>query len=605
MSLPIEDYALIGDLRTAALVGKNGSIDWLCMPRFDSPACFAALLGGPQHGRWRIAPRGGLKEVRRRYREGTLILETEFRTDGGTATVVDLMPARAKGYRMDVVRLVRCDRGEVPMELELTLRFDYGRTVPWVRRRSYGLHAIAGPDAVMFCSPVELVNRDFRTHASFTLRTGQTLGFSLVWHASHLHEPRERDPERLLRETETWWRRWSGRLRYDGPWREAVMRSLIVLKALTHEPTGGMVAAPTTSLPERIGGGRNWDYRYCWLRDTAFTLHALLQAGYRNEARAWREWLLRAVAGRPEEIQIMYGVAGERRLDEFELPWLPGYQDSRPVRIGNGAHAQLQLDTFGEVMDLLEMARDAGLDHDDDAWRVEKGLLDWLESNWQEPGAGIWEIRGEPRRFTHSAFMAWVAVDRGIQAVERYGMNGPAEKWRALRTAIREDVLRHGYDAERNTFVQHFGGKEVDASLLLMPITGFLPAGDPRVLGTIETVMRDLMVEGFVKRYRTRTGVDGLPQGEGAFLACTCWLADALYLAGRRDEALQIFERVLAVRNDVGLLAEEYDPVVRRQLGNFPQAFSHIALVNAAFMLAGEGAITRRGARARRPRKRD
>ncbi|HEX5055029.1 MAG TPA: glycoside hydrolase family 15 protein [Gammaproteobacteria bacterium] len=582
MSLPIEDYALIGDLHTAALAGNDGSIDWLCLPRFDSPACFAALLGESENGRWLLAPAKETDGIRRRYRTDSLILETEYTTDQGVVVVTDFMARRGGAQRADLVRIVQGKRGAVTMYLELRLRFDYGRITPWVRRQPFGLQAVAGMDAAQFRSPVELVNKDYRSTALFPVAAGQTIAFSLTWYPAHHCPPEPRAALALLEETENWWRAWSRQLRYEGPWRDEVMRSLITLKALIYEPTGGIVAAPTTSLPEKIGGLRNWDYRYCWLRDATFTLYALLQAGYADEAFAWRDWLLRAVAGRPERIQIMYGLGGERRLNELELPWLNGYLASRPVRIGNEAHGQIQLDTFGEVMDLFHVARRARFEGDDDAWRVQKALLDCLEQRWQGPEHGIWEIRGEPQCFTHSKIMAWVGVDRCIKTVEEFKLTGDIDRWRLLRRFIHDDVCRNGFDRSKNSFVQYYGGTALDAALLVIPAVGFLPATDPRVTGTIAAIERELLQDCFVLRYRSEHGVDGLPSGEGAFLACSFWLADAYVMAGRHDEARGLFERLLAIRNDVGLLAEEYDPVSRRQLGNFPQAFSHIALINTA-----------------------
>jgi GH15 family glucan-1,4-alpha-glucosidase len=585
-ALRIEDYALIGDTFTAALVGRNGSIDWLCMPRFDSGACFAALLGGPENGRWQIAPAAEIRSTSRRYRDGTLILDTEFETDTGTVVVTDFMPLPSTEDEVDVIRIVRGLRGEVPMRLEAVFRFDYGHVVPWIRRRPYGLQAIAGPNALQLWSPVELANRDFTTVAEFSLREGQSVPFTLCWYKSHRPEPPVQHPEVLLECTARWWRDWSAKCTYKGPWAEAVRRSLITLKALTYSPTGGIAAAPTTSLPEEIGGERNWDYRYCWIRDATLTLYSLLNSGYTEEAVAWRRWLLRSAAGRPEEMQIMYGLAGERRLTELELPWLAGYEGSRPVRIGNAAQEQFQLDVYGELMDALHVARKYRIEPDPDAWRVQKVLMGFIAERWGDPDDGIWEIRGPRRHFTHSKLMAWVGVDRAISAVEQYGLDGPVDDWRALRARIHHDICRRGYDPGRNSFVQHYSGSQLDASLLLIPIVGFLPPTDPRVVGTVEAIRRELTVDGFVLRYRPESGVDGLAGGEGAFLACTFWLADALALMGRHDEAAEIFERLLGVRNDVGLLAEEYDPRARRQLGNFPQAFSHVGLINTAQNLA-------------------
>ncbi len=573
-------------MHTAALVGIDGSIDWLCMPRFDSPACFAALLGTAANGRWLIAPREQPHQTSRRYRGDTLILETEFRCAGGTAAVIDFMPVAERVGKVDLIRVVEGRAGRVPMRTEVILRFDYGRIVPWVRRRPYGLRAIAGSDAVQLRSPISLRGEDFRTVGEFEIAEGQTLAFVMTRYASHLGEPRGQDPSEMLRETEAWWQQWSARCAIGGPWREAVMRSLITLKALTYSPTGAIAASVTTSLPEKIGGARNWDYRYCWLRDATFTLYALLIAGYTEEARAWRKWLLRAVAGHPQELQIMYGLAGERRLTEFEASWLPGYAESRPVRIGNAAHEQFQLDVYGEIIDALHVASRYGLRADDDAWRVQGVLLDFLESAWDKPDEGIWEVRGPRRPFVHSRMMAWVAVDRAVKAVERTGAEGPVEKWRTLRTRIHDDVCRQGFNPSRGAFVQYYGSDALDAALLLMPLVGFLPATDPRVVGTVEAIQRELMSDGLVKRYLTKDAVDGLPPGEGVFLPCTFWLVDCLEEMGRHEQAHEIFKRLLELRNDVGLLSEEYDPRLKRQLGNFPQAFSHISLINSAYNIS-------------------
>jgi GH15 family glucan-1,4-alpha-glucosidase len=586
VGLKIEDYALIGNMHTAALVGIHGSIDWLCMPRFDSAACFAALLGSSDNGRWLIAPRDEPRGTRRRYRDETLILETEFRCAGGTVAVVDFMPIAERTGKVDLVRVVQGRSGRVPMRTEIVLRFDYGRIVPWVRRRRYGLRAIAGPDAVQMRAPIDLRGEDFRTVGEFEVAEGEILAFVMTRYASHLGEPRARDPVELLRETEAWWRQWSSRCTIEGPWREPVLRSLITLKALTYSPTGAIVAAPTTSLPEKLGGVRNWDYRFCWLRDATFTLYALLVAGYTEEARAWRRWLLRAVAGHPQELQIMYGLAGERRLTEFEVPWLSGYEGSRPVRIGNAAHQQFQLDVYGEIMDMLHVAGRYGLREDDDSRGLQRVLLEFLESIWQQPDEGIWEVRGPRRPFVHSRVMAWVAVDRAIKEAEHSRVHEPLlERWRALRARIHDDVCRNGFDSTHNTFVQYYGAKALDASLLMIPMVGFLPITDPRVVGTVEAIHRELMVGGLVQRYSELNDVDGLPPGEGVFLPCTFWLVDCLEGIGRHEEAHQIFERLLGLRNEVGLLSEEYDPHLKRQLGNFPQAFSHIALINSAYNL--------------------
>jgi GH15 family glucan-1,4-alpha-glucosidase len=582
MPAPIEDYALIGDTHTAGLVSRQGSIDWLCLPRFDSPACFAALLGDEGNGRWLLAPAGPVREVRRRYQGDTLVLETEHYTDDGVVRVVDGMPPRQQDP--DVARVVEGVRGRVPMRMELTIRFDYGSIVPWVRRVEGALHAIAGPDSVWLRTPVAAHGENLTTVAEFTIAEGERVPFMLTWHASHQRAPRRIDPVRAIDDTEAWWGEWASRISYEGGWQDAVIRSLLTLKALTYAPTGGIVAAPTTSLPEALGGVRNWDYRYCWLRDSTFTLYALMLAGLADEAKAWREWLLRAVAGQPKQMQILYGVAGERRISEQELPWLAGYQGARPVRIGNAAVEQFQLDVYGEVMDTLHLGRRIGLESDDAAWDLQRALLEFLEDHWRDPDEGIWEIRGPRRQFTHSKVMAWVALDRAVKAVELAGLEGPVDRWRALRREVHDEVCGNGFDAERDTFVQYYGGKQVDASLLLIPLVGFLPAGDPRMKGTVAAVQRELTVDGLVHRYPPEGSeqVDGLPPGEGTFLACTFWLADNLAMMGRRDEAGAIFERLLTLRNDVGLLAEQYDPHDGRQLGNFPQAFSHVALVNTA-----------------------
>ena len=580
----IEDYALIGDCESAALVGRDGSIDWLCWPRFDSCACLAALLGGPQHGRWKLSPATDFK-VRRRYRPDTLILETEFETQEGAATLIDFMPVR--GSQSDLVRMVVGGRGRVAMEMEFVLRFDYGASVPWVTRLAdgRGLRAISGPDKVVLCTSVPLDNRDMKTRAHFEVEAGQTCSFVLTHSASHLEAPAPAEPRRALEATERFWREWAGRCSAGGPWADHVRRSLITLKALTYAPTGGIVAAPTTSLPERIGGVRNWDYRYCWLRDATLTLLAFLYAGFHEEAGAWREWLVRAVAGSPEQMQIMYGIAGERRLPESVLPGLPGYENSAPVRIGNAAAAQLQLDVYGELMDALYQACKAGLARYDVAWDLQRALLAHLERVWVQPDQGIWEVRGPPRHFTYSKIMAWVAFDRGVKMVEGLGLPGPVERWRELRSRIHRDVCERGYSERRGTFVQSYGCEELDAALLLIPSTGFLPANDPRVAATVEAIQRGLTVGGLVQRYLTHETLDGLPAGEGVFLACSFWLADNLCLQGRHDEARELFGRLVGLTNDVGLLSEEYDPAARRLLGNFPQAFSHVALVNTALNL--------------------
>jgi GH15 family glucan-1,4-alpha-glucosidase len=580
MSARIEDYALIGDCQTAALVSRDGSIDWLCFPRFDSPACFAALLGTPDHGRWLISPAGTVRATRRRYRPGTLVLETEFETDAGLVVLVDCMPVRGRAPRL--IRMLEGKRGDVPMRFELAIRLDYGSLIPWVRGSGDGLRAVGGSNALSLHTPVRLRGKDFRTVAEFTVRAGERVPFTLTWYPSYEPEPPVADPEAAIRHTEEWWRDWSERCTYGDEYQDAVTRSLITLKALTYAPTGGMVAAVTTSLPERLGGMRNWDYRYCWLRDATFALYALMTGGYTQEARAWRDWLVRAVAGRPSQAQILYSVTGERLLPESELPWLPGYEGSAPVRIGNAATTQLQLDVYGEVADALHYARRIGLEPDENAWRVERAMIQFVESAWKDPDEGIWEVRGPRRQFTHSRVMAWVAVDRAVKAVERFGLEGPVERWRRIREVIRDDVCRNGYDPEMGSFVQYYGSKLLDASLLMIPLVGFLPARDPRMLGTVSAIQEHLVTDGFVARYQTVPDVDGLPPGEGAFLPCTFWLADNLALQGRHAEARELFERLLSIRNDVGLLSEEYDPVSRRLLGNFPQAFTHMGLINTA-----------------------
>jgi GH15 family glucan-1,4-alpha-glucosidase len=584
MALRVEDYALIGDTHTAALVGVDGSIDWLCLPRFDSGACFAALLGTSDHGRWLLAPEADARAVRRRYRPDTLILETEFETDGGAVRLVDFMTPRHG--EPDLVRVVEGVSGAVAMRMELIMRFDYGRVVPWVRRLDGYLQAIAGPDGLALWTDVPTFGQDLTTRSNFTVRAGEQVAFVLVWHPSHLAAPNPGDALSALEETTTWWREWVAHCSYAGRWRDQVVRSLITLKALTYAPTGGIVAAPTTSVPERIGGVRNWDYRYCWLRDATYTLYALTINGYTEEAIAWRNWLLRAAAGDPSTLQTMYGVSGERRLPELELSWLPGYEGSSPVRIGNAAVEQLQLDVYGEIMDAMHLSRRAGVADDEHAWHLQKALMRYLDTAWQQPDEGIWEVRGPRRHFTHSKVMTWVAFDRAVKAVERFGLDGPVDRWRGRREEVREQVLREAFDPGRQTFTQYYGSRELDASLLLLPLVGFIPAGDPRMRGTVNAIEEDLLWHGLVLRYRADPTVDGLPPGEGAFLACSFWLADNYMLQGRTGEAVDLFERLLALCNDVGLLAEEYDPSGRRQLGNFPQAFSHVMLVNTARNLA-------------------
>lgn len=580
---PLEAYALIGDTHSAALVCRNGSLDWLCLPRFDSPACFAALLGGPENGSWQIRPAGQVRRVTRRYRGETLVLETRFETDDGAVLLVDCMPPRQSHPR--VIRQVIGVRGSVPMRLDLRIRFDYGSVVPWVRRAGDALVAVAGPDALEVRADVPLEAADLAHAADFVVAGGDRVGFSLTWHPSYHPAPPAVDVAGAIADTEAWWSDWSARSTYTGPWREPVMRSLLTLKALTYGPTGGLVAAPTTSLPEHLGGVRNWDYRYCWLRDAALTLEALMAGGYTSEAAAWRDWLLRAVAGDPDDLQIMYGVAGERRLAEYELDWLAGYEGSRPVRVGNAASGQLQLDVYGEVLAAMDVARGLGTEPDPSAWRIQRHIMDWLESNWREPDEGIWEVRGPRRQFTHSKVMAWVAADRAARAVEESGLDGDAARWRRLRAEIHEEVCREGYDAARGSFTQSYGSAALDASLLLIPKVGFLPASDPRVGGTVDAIRRELCRDGLVLRYVPDAG-DGLPPGEGAFLPCSFWLVDDLALLGRSDEAHVLFERLLSLRNDVGLLSEEYDTTAGRLVGNFPQAFSHLSLVASACSLA-------------------
>ena len=580
----IEDYALIGDCESAALVGRDGSIDWLCWPRFDSEACLAALLGSRDNGRWLIAPQDEHARVTRRYRTNTLVLETCFETADGTAKIVDFMPVR--GRNPAVVRLVMGERGRVAMRLELVLRFGFGAIVPWVTRMEDGtLRAVAGPDMVVLHTPVSLKGRDLTTVGEFTVAAGEMVPFVLIYAPSHLPIPTAVAPQPALAGTEEFWRDWAAECRPAGPWSQAVLRSLITLKALTYAPTGGIVAAPTTSLPEQFGGSRNWDYRFCWLRDATLTLFTLINAGFHDAAQAWNEWLVRAVAGSPDQIQIMYGIAGERRMIEWEAPWLAGYEGARPVRVGNAAHLQLQLDVFGEVMDAAHQARRSGLATHQSGWQVQLELLNYLSRIWQEPDEGIWEVRGGRKQFTHSKVMAWVAFDRAIKSAEMFGFEGPVDHWRKVREEIHATTCAKAYDAELESFVQSFGSKQLDASLLLMPCVGFLPVEDPRIRGTIAAIERTLLVDGLVMRYQTESQVDGLPPGEGAFLACSFWLVDAYILQGRLAEAENMFRRLVSLCNDVGLLSEEYDFRAGRLAGNFPQAFSHVALVNSAFNL--------------------
>jgi GH15 family glucan-1,4-alpha-glucosidase len=587
MPCPIEDYALIGDCETAALVGKDGSIDWLCWPRFDSGACFSAILGTPEHGRWKLAPTTSATEVSRQYRKGTLILETEFETEHGTVVIIDFMPLREK--QSDLVRLVRGRRGEVRMEMELSLRFDYGHSVPWVTRLDdRSLRAIAGANMVVLRTSAPIHSENLKTVSEFTIKDGETVSFVLTYSASHLALPKAINVERALEKTEAFWRKWTSRCTYEGTWIEPVERSLITLKALTYGPTGGILAAPTTSLPERLGGERNWDYRFCWLRDASFSLWALMKAGYFDEASAWQDWLLRAVAGSPEQVQILYGLGGERLLPERELNWLPGYEGSKPVRIGNAASEQLQLDLYGELAGALHQARKGRLPRNQPGIELERELLEHLEKIWREPDEGIWEVRRSRRHFTHSKVMAWVAFDRAIKSWEQFGLKGPVERWRAVRQEIHDDVCHSGFDSNLGSFVQCYGSKDLDASLLMIAKTGFLPASDARVAGTVRAIEQHLIRDGFVLRYNTQEADDGLILGEGAFLACSFWLADNYVLLGRVNEAKQLFEKLLRLRNDVGLLSEEYDVGEKRLVGNFPQAFSHVALVSTALGLGSK-----------------
>jgi GH15 family glucan-1,4-alpha-glucosidase len=584
MSLRIEDYALIGNCETAALVGRDGSVDWFSSPRFDSPACFAALLGTAEQGRFAIAPNGPVEAVERRYRSDTLVVETDFRTSSGVVRIIDFMPL-GTGCT-SIVRIVEGVAGHVPMRLELVIRFDYGSVVPWVRRDGNGISAVAGPDVLYLDSDVPCRGENLRTVAEFDVTQGDRRHFVVSSCSSIAPKPAALDAEAALRDATRFWTEWSRRSTYQGRYRDAVTRSLITLKALGYGPTGGLVAAATTSLPEKIGSVRNWDYRFCWLRDATFSLYALLIGGYQEEARAWRQWLLRAIAGDPSQIQIMYGLAGERRLPELELGWLPGYEGSVPVRVGNAAADQRQLDVYGEVMDSLYLARRHGIEASGDAWSLQRKLMEFLEAHWMNPDAGIWEIRGPEQQFTHSKMMAWVAADRAVKCIQRFGESGPLDRWSALRDTIHRDVCAHGFDAKKLSFVQAYGSNHLDASLLMMPLVGFLPSSDPRVKSTVAAIERELVHDGLVYRYATETGVDGLAAGEGAFLTCTFWLADNLVRLGRRDEATEIFERLIALGNDVGLIAEQYDPVGKRQLGNFPQAFSHVALINTAHNLS-------------------
>ncbi len=584
----LEGYAMIGDLQTAALVGNDGSIDWLCLPRFDSAACFAALVGSEKNGRWRLAPTGATFSSKRTYRPGTLILQTLWDSADGSMLVTDFMPVR--GEAPDVVRIVEGRSGTMEFCSELVLRLDYGHVIPWVRHGDGQLSAMAGPDALWLRTPVPLHGENDASVSRFRVSAGQRIPFVLTWQASHLPAPQPVDAERALADTDEFWTRWSSQAQLPSRCPDAVQRSLVTLKALTYSPTGGVVAAATTSLPEQLGGNRNWDYRYCWLRDAGYTLQTLLDAGYFDEAVAWREWLLRAVAGDPADLQILYGITGTRRLPEWEVPWLGGYEGATPVRVGNAAAEQFQLDVYGEVIDTFSRARQAGLPAEADSWDLQKALLDFLEGHWSDADNGVWEMRGPARQFVHSKAMAWAGFDRAIAAVEGSGLNGPTDRWRALRAQVHDEVCAQGFDAERNTFTQFYGSKGLDAALLLLPQIGFLPASDPRIQGTVEAVGRALMRDGFLLRYDPEAddgGGDGLSGGEGAFLACTFWYADALAMTGQRDAAEETFERLLDLRNDVGLLSEEYDTTAQRLVGNLPQAYSHVFLCRTARRLSG------------------
>ena len=582
----IEDYAFLSDTQTAALVSRDGCVDWLCFPRFDSGACFASLLGTRDNGHWRFWPKEKIQKTNRRYRGDALILETEIETKGGAVRLIDFMPPR--GENPDIIRIVEGIRGEVAMQMELIIRFDYGRTIPWVRRAHGGLEAIAGPNGLILRTPVKTQGKDLTTVAEFTIEKGERVPFVLTWFASYTSPPRAIHADHALRDTEKYWKKWTKRCHRKTPWDDAVVRSLVVLKGLTFAPTGGIVAAATTSLPEEIGGVRNWDYRYCWLRDSTLTLLALVGAGYQDEAKSWRDWLLRAIAGSADQMQIMYGVRGERRLDELELPWLTGYENSKPVRIGNAASAQFQLDVYGEVLGTMYRAHQAGIENRETDWRLQAALMNFLESNWHKPDEGIWEVRGGPKHFTHSKVMAWVAFDRAVRLVEECGCSADQHvgRWRKVRDQIHAEVCERGFSPSKKAFTQYYGSDALDASLLMMPLAGFLPFSDKRVRGTIDAIERELMQDGFVLRYRPEEeGVDGLPGSEGVFLPCSFWMVSCLHGIGRKKEAREMFERLLSLRNDLGLLAEEYDPGSKRQLGNFPQAFTHVSLVNTAFNL--------------------
>jgi GH15 family glucan-1,4-alpha-glucosidase len=580
----IEDYALIGDCETAALVGRDGSIDWLCWPAFDSDACFASLLGTRENGRWLIAPAEDVVSVSRRYWDNTLILETRFETESGIVAIIDFMPPR--GNASDIVRLVRGVAGRVKLRMELVIRFGFGADIPWVRRTEDGaLLAICGPDMAVLRTPVETHGKDMTTVAEFEVNEGETVSFVLTYGPSHLPLPAPINPAQALQDTEVFWTEWCSRCTYEGESRDLVMRSLITLKALTYAPTGGIVAAPTTSLPEKLGGSRNWDYRFCWLRDATFTLLALMNSGYTEEASAWHSWLLRAVAGSPDNMQIMYGIMGQRRLLEWEAEWLPGYEGAQPVRVGNAAHAQLQLDVYGELIDAFYQSRLAELKLEQVSWALARTIVEHVADVWDQPDHGIWERRGERRHYVFSKVMTWVAIDRAIKGAERFGYDVPFERWRGLRDAMCRSICDNGFDVSHNTFVESYGSQSLDASLLLLPAVGFLPATDPRIRGTIAATEKHLMRDGFVLRHDPRELTDEQQPIEGAFLACTLWLADAYVLSGEIDKAQALFDRVVGIANDLGLLAEEFDSGVGRQTGNFPQALTHIALINTAHNL--------------------
>jgi len=597
MASRIEDYAIIGDTQTAALVAKDGSIDWLCVPRFDSGAVFAALLGDVEHGRWQLTPAGGIQRVERRYRDDTLVLETTFHTDDGVVRIVDCMPIRSKS--VDVVRIVEGVSGRVPIHMDLRLRFDYGANLPWVTDQDGRLHGTAGPDSIVLSTPVKVEGAGRSSVADFVVGEGDEVPFVLAWHPSHQQSPKDADAERAIAATDAWWQRWSGRCTYQGESRDLVLRSLITLKSLTYAPTGGIVAAATTSLPEWIGSVRNWDYRYCWLRDSVLTLFALMTGGYDKEALAWRDWLLRAAAGEPDKLQIMYGIAGERRLDEYEVPWLPGYEGSAPVRVGNAASNQFQLDVYGETLASLsimrgvappEIAGAAGTA--DEAWKLEVAILDFLEGAWHQPDDGLWEMRGERQHFTHSKVMAWLGFASAAQSAERFDLPGPIDRWKAQRDEIHAQICNEGFDPDLESFTQAYGSKQLDAALLQIPATGFLPATDERMIGTVAAIERELLQDGFVLRYRSEHGDDGLPPGEGAFLPCSFWLVGCYVMQGRADEARALNDKLVAIANDVGLFSEEYDPVGKRQLGNTPQAFTHLAFVRASAALSNLPVLT-------------